>query len=323
MLAHARPIRTAHRATLVLALLALPAAVAAVSTVPAEPAAAAGTCAELGSYQDPSGIVAPYVASNGASSSSNSRYKLTASGPSPATTLVIRRASDSKVVLELGTAATNWGFSPDQDRFMTYRTNSGILEAQVYNLTASRPAAAVLEHAVATTSARIGFNSTGSYVALTYIWKSSNNTVGTVISDAVTGKQVFEDTYSYSVPAAGGKPFGAAGWGFSPDGDEFFEAWVAGQNAVQLGLVNLATKRTVFSPTMTGTGFWKFSPCGTMLALVEQHSSTMMEISLIRSSNGTTAGSWSGAVAAVTFKVTKESHIATIGGTNYVLAPNK
>lgn len=324
-----RPVDTVRSTGLVVALLAmsaLPAVVLPAVVLPAAPAAAAASaglsCSEIGSYRDPAGIVAPSVGADGSSSPGSPRYRLTATGTSPSVSLVVRRVSDNKVLLNLNTAATNWGFSPDQDRFVTYRTNSGMLEAQVYNLAASKPAAAVLQHAVSTTNARLGFSPGGTYAALTYAWSGSPTTITTLISDAVTGKQAFESTYTYSAAAAGGKPFGAAGWGFSPDDGEFLQAWVAGQSAVQFDLVNLATRRTVFSPMLTGSGYWKFSPCGGILALVEQHSASMMEISLIRSGNGATAGSWSGAVATVTFRATKESHIATIGGTDHVLAPN-
>ena len=293
------------------------------SAASAGPAAAADCgCLEVGDYQTPKGIVAPHVEADGSSAASAPRYRVSATGSLPAINLVVRRVADNAVVLNLTTAATDWGFSPDEDRFVTHRVNGGMLEAQLYNLTGANPAAPVLQHSVSTSDARLGFSPTGRYFALTWIWSSSSNTVGTVISDAATGVKAYDTTYSFYVPASTGKRFGEAGWGFSPDDDEFFQAWVTGQTTVQLGLVNLATRVTVWSPTMTGTGFWKFSPCGSILALVSQNSPTIMDVTLVRSSDGTIAASQSYGVADITFRATVASHIATVAGVDHVLAPN-
>jgi fibronectin type III domain protein/SdrD B-like protein len=279
-------------------------------------------CLEVGAYQSPKGIVAPHIEPDGSSRAADPRYRVTATGSLPAIDLVVRRVSDGSVVLHLSTAATNWGFSPDQDRFVTHRVNGGQLEAQLYNLTGSTPSVPVVQHSVATSDARLGFSPKGRYFALTWLWSSSANTVGTVISDAGTGTKVYDTTYSFYVPASSGKKFGEAGWGFSPDDGEFFQAWVTGQSTVQLALVNLATHSTVWSPTMTGTGFWMFSPCGSMLALVEQHDPTTMDTVLVRASNGTTAATRSDNVGDISFRATEASHIATVDGVDHVLAAN-
>ena len=280
-------------------------------------------CPEVGPYVEPAEIVEPFVAGDGSSAAASPRYRVTATGSLPSINLTVRRVSDNSVVMAITTAATDWGFSPDEDRFVTHRTNSGTLETQLYNLTAATPSVPVLQQATATSSARIGFSPGGKYFAFTWIWNTNSSTVGTIISSATTGAKVYELTYTFSA-GGGADEFGAAGYGFSPDGDSFFIAWVTGPSTLQLNLVNLATGLSVYSPTMTGTGLWRFSPCGSMLAKVEQNNPApgQMNTVLVRTSNGTSAGSRTDPVAPITFKTTAASHIATVAGTDHVLAAN-
>ena len=278
-------------------------------------------CPETGPYTAPAGVTTAFVDDDGGSAPSNPRYHVAATGALPAIQLTVRRSSDNAVVLSTTTNLSDWGFSPDQDRFVITGIDNGLHAIRLYNLLAPTPAAPVWQLDTTEDSGRLGFSPHGEFFAFTAIQDGTANTVNARVVDARTGSLRHQATYTFSVPFSNGKPFGEAGYGFSPDDDEFFYAWVSAQQVVQTTLVDLDAGVARHSSTITGTGFWQFSPCGDVLALVTQNDQVSMQVQLINTDTGAIASSTSYPVGTVTFETTATHHRATVDGTPHDLVP--
>ncbi|WP_244930299.1 fibronectin type III domain-containing protein [Nocardioides sp. W7] len=278
-------------------------------------------CAEAGPYRAPGGLEEPYVGGDGSSAPTAPKYRIEAAGTFPSVALTVRRTSGSAVVATVHTGHTDWGFSPDQERLVTWRVSGPNLEVALYDLTGSRPATPVLVRTVTTGDARIAFSSGGRWLSLTWLVTNTTNQAGIEIVDATSGDTAYTTTFSFFLAPAG-KRFGEAGWGFSPDEGRFFHAHTSSAQQVQLALVDLDQEKRTWSTTMTGTGHWAFSPCGTKLAVVEQTSATQMHTRLVDTRTGTVDATRTDPVSGIAFSAAPTGHLATIGGTAHVLAPN-
>lgn len=278
-------------------------------------------CPEVGPYQSPAGVVAPHVEPDGSSAATGARYRVEATGTQPAITLTVRRTSSNAVVMTTVTNLAFWGFSPDQDRFVVTGESNGLHEVHLYNLTGTTPAASEIDIATADDAARLGFSPHGEFFAYTAIADGTANTVNAKVYDARTGAVRHQTTYAFNIGPSNGKPFGEAGYGFSPDDDEFFYAFVSGQQSVDVNLVDLDAGQSRKSFTITGTGFWKFSPCGSVLALVTQNNQVSMEVQLISSDDGDIKASTSYPIGSIDFSTTATHHRATVDGVDHDLAP--
>lgn len=316
----------AHRVRpVLLALLALALVLPGVASSPPAAAAAGAAascgCEESGEYDTPSAIEDPYVGGDGSSAPTNPTYRLEASGGAPSVSLTVRRVAGNSQVAVIHTTHTNWGFSPDQQRLVTWRVSAPNLELALYDLGSDRPGTPVLTRTVSTGDARLGFSPGGGWFAMAWMVTNTTNQAGLVLADTTTGDIAYSTTYSFHV-APGGERFGAAGWGFSPDGDRFLHAHVTSPSMVDLALVDLAAGRRTWTTTMTGTGHWHFSPCGTKLAVVEQTSASQMTTRLVDTATGTVDASRTSAVTGIAFEAAPAGHIAWVAGEPIVLAPN-
>jgi hypothetical protein len=187
-------------------------------------------------------------------------------------------------------SSTAWGFSPDDDRFVTDQVVGGTETITLYNL------AAGLSPSIASTSLLIGaasnggspsqvlFSPSGNY--LLYVALTANSTSSQFdIYNAKTGKLVFNSTSIplVTVAGTGEDQFGLVSYGFSPGSPElsFVYAYVASMASVQWNVVSLAgtNQTTANGPAFQGS-YWQFSPCGDVLALVQQQSQSLQEITL-------------------------------------------
>lgn len=286
----------------------------------AAPAAPDCGCAETGPYQTPGGLEEPYVGGDGSSASSAAKYRIEAGGTFPSVSLAVRRTTGGTVTT-IHTSHTNWGFSPDQDRLVTWRVNAPNMEVAMYDLASSRPGTPVLVRTITTGDARIAFSSGGRWLSLTWLVTNTTNQAGIEIVGATSGDAAYTTTFSFFVAPAG-KKFGEAGWGFSPDEGRFFHAHTSAAQQAQLTLVDLDAEKRTWSSTMSGTGHWAFSPCGTKLAVVEQTSASQMRTRLVDTQSGDVDATRTDPVSGIAFSAAPNGHLATIGGTSHVLAPN-
>lgn len=280
-------------------------------------------CTRTGPYLNPDGGQSP--ATNPGGTSPHGVYKLTATG-SGLVNLTITRVPTGTVVPSLaGVSATAWGFSPDDDRFVYHYLTGGMHNVYLYNL-AAQPARLVWQSSVSTSSARIIFSQNGRFV----LYAAPTATMHTYLKvvDAVTGDTVYETEFTFiSPPGWPDDEYGAAHWGFSPDssGRTFVYGYVNSQNSVVWNVVNLATGTLIHSEMiLSPLAFWQFSPCGDVIGMVTQPNTSQVEARLI----GTAAGNvmpgsdQTFPYAATTLTCTLASHIATVGGTDHVLAEN-
>ncbi|HEX7716940.1 MAG TPA: fibronectin type III domain-containing protein, partial [Marmoricola sp.] len=290
-----------------LALIAPAPALAATST----PGSDCG-CATTGPYVAPKAPVDPEIEPDGSSAASNPKYRVEATGAWPDVTVQVHRLADDKVVLTVNGAPANWGFSPDQDRFVTHGIINGTFYVQLYDLTAANPGQPMWGTSTLSSENRVAFSPHGKYLAFTWQNNVSTDTVQHQFVDTTTGRE-FDVSYSYYIPAAG-KKFGEVGFGFSPDaGDRaFFTSYVTSQTDVQNVLYNLQSRTTVWSHLRVGTGFWRFSPCGDVLGVVEQDHQIADNVTLIGVADGHQIAAQSYPIAYIALRATAASHIVSV-----------
>jgi hypothetical protein len=301
---------------------------ALVAAVPASPVHAtvddgdaSCDCVESGPYQEPIPVADPFITPSGASAESGARYEVDVTGTIPGSQLTVTRIADSATVLTTSGDLGFWGFSPDQDRFVVTGLAAGLLEVHVYDLTAATPSASVIDLSIAETPSRLGFSPHGEFFSFTSVFPGSSDTVTVQLFDARTGDQRHSSTYTYFVPGMpADNEFGEAGYGFSPDDDEFLSMHVSSASAIDGFVVDLDSGVARGLGPLTGTGLWRFSPCGSVLALALQTNPTTMDVSLRSTSTGTALASASYPIATPTFATTATHHVVTVSGTTYELA---
>ncbi|WP_374456509.1 fibronectin type III domain-containing protein [Nocardioides sp.] len=307
--------RTTTRAIALLALVlaSLAAQPPGPSTATVDDGDASCACPVTGPYVAPAGVRTIFVDDDGSSATSSPRYRVSATGSLPAITLTIRRTADDSLVDTIVTDLPSWGFSPDQDRFVVTGIRNGLHEVEVHDLTSANPSDVLVSVSTTEDAGRLGFSPHGEFFAYTGLVDGTNNTVHQQIWDARTGTRRLDTQYAFAVGPSGGT-FGEAGFGFSPDDDEFFLAYRMDAQAVAWSVHDLDSGTQRSSGTMTGTGFWQFSPCGEMLAIVSQNNQTAMDVVLRATDDGSIAASTSYSVASISFARTATHHSAVVDG---------
>ncbi|HUN64793.1 MAG TPA: T9SS type A sorting domain-containing protein [Bacteroidota bacterium] len=278
-------------------------------------------CALTGSYVDPDTGVD--IAINPDGTSPHGKYKVVVTGTDPIDVQVIRLSDNTKLFEQSVQSDTYWGFSPDDDRFVTHYALGGTDVVTLYDLTIN-PAHQVWTVSPATTASRFYFSRHGKYFLYEAITGSFQSYI--VIVNAVTGVKGLEDSYTfYNIPDSSDQ-YGLSVHGFSPDTSDrtFTYAYIYSQNNFLWNMVNLSLARIYPSEQHTGISeFWQFSPCGDVLGDVRQIDPGSVDIRLIKTvSGGNLGGSSSYPLAPVSLRSTPVSQIASVGGTDYVLAPN-
>ena len=299
--------------TLLLSGLALIAPSPALAATPT-PGSDCG-CPTTGAYHLPQGLETPYVGSDGSSAGSGAKYRVETQGTWPDVTVQVRRLSDAKVVLTANAVPANWGFSPDQDRFVTYGLLNGTYYVQLYDLTAANPGAGMWSTSTLSSENRIGFSPHSKYLVFTWLNNASSTVQHQVVSTA-TGRE-YDVQYSfYSAPGRGGDEFGSTGFGFSPDANDrgLFTTYVTGQTTVQDNLYDLSARAQTWTHERVGSGFVEFSPCGDVLGVVEQNGQTTDDVTLIRVSDGQQVATRGYPIGTIGLRATTTSHIVSVNG---------
>lgn len=291
----------------------------------AQPAMAADAtcdCVESGAFVAPT-AVEPYVPSglDGLSAEEDGRYRLTVGADVSGTSLTIRRVSNNQVVLSLVTQLTQWGFSPDQDTFVLTGNANGLRDIRVYSLTSGTPSAPVFHRETVTASDTLMFSPHGEFFVYAWVQTGTSNMVNLDLRRSADGDQRNLATFSYSVTDAGGKQFGASGWGFSPDDDEFVYAWVTGGTTEEARVVNLEAEQNHNLGQLLGSAAVSFSSCGTVVATRSEAVGGNQKITLWNTATGSVAGTGTYPLGPTTLATTPAGHVATVNGTPHTLAP--
>ena len=299
-------------------------------------------CAKTGDYVNPSHGVAPQLIQTSdinTGTSPNGKYRVTSTPLGSIVDLTVTRISTSSapeaVVLTRGglPVGANWGFSPDDDRFVYYYQNGSVHNVFLHNLARATPNVAVKSYPVSTLSARVQFSPNGRYLFYSAITGATRTLISIV--DAQSGAKAYETEFNFqSPPGSPGDAFGTARWGFSPDDFDrtFVYAYVSGQSSVQWNVVNLVKNLSTGlsnssvhnEPVFSISAFWQFSPCGDLIGIVTEPNPSQVGVRLFRTLNGTrvTSPHETFSLAAVSFRATAVSQIANVGGTDFVMAAN-
>ncbi|HEX2281937.1 MAG TPA: SdrD B-like domain-containing protein, partial [Thermomicrobiales bacterium] len=295
-------------------------------------------CDTTGEYKSPKGLVSvkdvellPPSATEG--TSPKGTYEVSVAGTHPGLTLTVRRSSDDTVLLSLFTRAVEWGFSPDETRFLIIRHDNGVTSWQLYDLTATNPEDPLLmpEPSSLATSGRLGFSPKGNYLAFVSLVESRMANIQ--IWETTTGDRWESGNFSFisGTPGEGksGETYNGVTFGFGPDGRSFAYAYAANSTFAQLNLRNLATGQYVVD-TSYNSGFWQFSPCGDVFAMVQQMDQVGLDVRLVSTASGDllNGGSTGFPFGAVEFETTETAHTLTLTTpsdptpTTYELVPN-
>jgi predicted outer membrane repeat protein len=283
-------------------------------------------CTRTGPYVDPAKGKNLNVSIEGASPHDVYEVTATTGGADGRALITVRRASDDVIVLR-DIQATNWGFSPDDQRFVYHYLLNGQHFVFLYDLSQT-PAKKLWESAAIPTSDRIEFSPSGRSFLYSHVTVSPTgiSTSNLELIDAETG--VTKHHHSFIIRSAPGyddATLGAATWGFSPGDGRFVYSYLTSESQAIWRLVNLETGTVVRDETIGGTGFWRFSPCGDVIGLVEQPNQTQVTVLLFETSTGlkiSPPGLETSVLGAVELSTDATRHLVNVGGTTQYTVPN-
>lgn len=279
-------------------------------------------CTTIGSFVNPDKGVAPTV--KGDLTSPKGKYKIVIGGSGPYT-IWIKLVSNNTTIYQTNVPGGSWGFSPDDDRFLTTYSSSGIQMTKLVDLTTS-PVSQVWSSQVLTGSSRLQFSPFGDYLMYNTITAPSHTRM--IIVDTRSGRVVYQTEFTFqTIPDDPDETHGMATWGFSPDTSSrtFVYAWISGQSSVNFTMVNLETRLVVKNSTINAiSAYWQFSPCGDVLGIVQETSSTQILAQLYKTVSIQTilAEQSHTLIAPIVLSNNDCSHIISVGGTPYILADN-
>ncbi len=231
-------------------------------------------CVIVGRYVLPASTLAALPASGATGSSPLGKYVVTAQpGLLQPAAIMVKRADDGAVLISDEEAA-DWGFSPDDDRFVVAKEAVGGAPAVVllFDLT-QVPATNLAQLNPSTAGSAISFSPHGVYLIDVELTPSPN-AVALQALDARSGSVQFSDAFTFT--AGPGQPedeLGAVAVGFGPDALDrtLTYAYITGSTASQWTAVNLQTKTRVVDQQPGAAFVWGFSPCGDAIGIVDDH----------------------------------------------------
>jgi YVTN family beta-propeller protein len=246
----------------------------------------AGSCAcsLTGAYVPPSAPVEPVAATT----SPHQIYTVIPGSNS----FTVQRNSDGKNLLTVNYGTLpNFGFSPDDDRFVVNSLTGGTDNVSVFDLTSVSPSNLNARQIVTTgthanlISDAISFSPSGRY----FLYEETYGNGGSTLADiqiyqvqSTASQLLVYDSGAFPFVSAAGSgedSFGVLGQGFSPDNPEtsFVYSYVTGPNVAgqiptQWNLVSLVTPKTVLAsyPLTDVSDTPEYSPCGDVIALIRQ-----------------------------------------------------
>ena len=288
-------------------------------------------CSTVGDYLLPIAAVPPAAADAITGLSPGLKYHVTAvPGLVQAASIAVTRVSDGAVLMH-DIEAADWGFSPDDDRFVlaTISVGGGPAMATLYDLTAV-PAAQLHQFQLAAAGSAISFSPRGVYLTDVEL-EPTPMSVALLVLDARTGTQVFTDNFNFaSAPGGPDDELGAVAIGFGPDATDrtLTYVYVTGAASTQWTTVNLANKPSGLRVLnlQPGPSFaWGFSPCGDAIGTITDHvSAAFKDADVYNTLLGSHLGG-SGTFPATdtaALSVTAASHLVTHNAVPEVIASN-
>jgi hypothetical protein len=219
----------------------------------------------------------PLALTGANSPSGRFRVEISSAGPGGRVLNVIRNDPPSQTVYESPPVSQSgeFGFSPDDDRFVFTSTAGANLSIALVDLNPVDPPGArvVWEQTnVVTTNRTFGFGPLGARLLFAYEPADAPSTTQLVVVNAggaATGEAAFATSFSAALPAAL-----AGRWGFSPDDETLVYAFPQTPGAgapLAWNLINLVEGRNVLSfegaAALPVASDWSFSPCADMVGI--------------------------------------------------------
>jgi PKD repeat protein len=286
-------------------------------------------CSAVGDYLSPIPAV-PALPANGLTGlSPMGKYRVSAmTGLLQAAAVTVTRVEDNAVLINDDEAA-DWGFSPDDDRFVVAKAavNGSPASIQVFDLTAV-PAKVLVNLTPSAAGSAVSFSPNGVYLVDVELTPTPTS-VALQVWEASTGTPVYSDGFNFAAPVGTGaedEELGAVALGFGPDlGDRTLTYWyLTGGTASQWTAVNLTTAVRVVNRAPPAAFTPGFSPCGDAIGAYLDQPGALREADVYATLVSSHLGG-SGTFPAsdtTTESVTAASHVVTHNTTTEVLAAN-
>lgn len=258
-------------------------------------------CSKTGDFKNPAQGVKPTVLTNGNSPHNifNVSSQVIDSTQQLVQVTVKRNTTGNPVVLSVqlrGDLA--WGFytlDAGDKRFAIHYTTADARGVMLYALDKIDPntgqALMLRELSQHATSSVVRFSPTGKYLffsSIVYLADVPTNQLQFI--DATTGADVYNmELLPRSAPGTPDDTFGSAAWGWGSDTRDrtFAVESVTGQNQTRLAVLNLDARAAIIDELHGAiSGYWKVSQCGDVLAVVEQNSTTTVDVALLSTLDG-------------------------------------
>ena len=250
-------------------------------------------CTKVGDYQDPKKGVLPAMHPDGTPTSPLKTYVVSQQviGSDPKQTTIqitVKKVSGGATVLSTevpGPGNVRFGFSKDDKRFVLRFKGVGMHHVRLYKMdvAAGQQALSLHEFSYNDTNSIVHFSPNAKY--LFYSGIVYNNTIPTnqlLFLDAATGAQAYHaELLPKSAPGDPDDTFGSVSWGWGPDTRDrtFAVEHVTAQNQTRFFAVNLEAGAPVVDELQAAiSGYWQFSPCGDVVALLEQTTPTTLDV---------------------------------------------
>jgi DNA-binding beta-propeller fold protein YncE len=294
------------------------------------------SCSKTGNYVTPDPGADPGPGQYPTKSPNSGKYTVSASAAGSVKNVTVRLASTGATVFSTSAPIdVNWGFSPDEDRFVYHYLDSGVDNVFVYDLTVKMADQINLAPiGVSTQQSRLEFSRSGKYFLYTALSGGPNQSVLSIyqVAGVTKATEVYQTQFTFSNVPGSGDTYGTVQWGFSPDKPEsaFVYAYLNTTNSAQLEVVSLPSGKLLpASQTLAViSSFWQFSPCGDVLGISKQPNLNQVEFQLFHTSDGSlVSGSdqtfnMPGTNGALTLSSTLTSQNVTVGTQTTTLALN-
>jgi Tol biopolymer transport system component len=290
-------------------------------------------CTDIGQYVEPDSGVRPSVTAGGLSPSGRYRVDVTSiPGQTPATLNVVR-VSDRAVILG-NVSGLQWGFSPDDDRFLIWwfigSAGNQQFEYQLYDLAAGASASRPIwsNGPAPWSSARTRFSEDGSV----FLFAGTEASQGVLLAllEIASGSRYETSFFTSTAPGDvddDDNPT-VAGWGFGPDPTRFVHLYTTstGTGTTAVTRVNVATDVAHEDTLTANSAAAVFSPCGDTIALIvkQQALSDLTDVTLYETQDPHAGqlGSQNLANSALEVHATASRHHVLQAGVENPLAPN-
>ncbi len=289
-------------------------------------------CSETGAYKRPDRGKAPALVED-------PQYENRATSPNGIYELSVRWVGGSTVTLTITKAATNtevlrasfsnaqlqWGFSPDDHRFVVWGVDSeGQHVVLLYDLESGSGAPVRQYVQTQAGESAVRFSDRGHY--LLYAVVTGTGQAFLSITHR-SGRVAYQANLTFETFGDASDKVGGVGWGFSPDDQDRTLIYTVdtGPTSISWHLINLSTGREVRRETIsdvTGAS-WRFSPCGDVVGLVIQSSASQMLVNLFQTLNGKELYSATTALVPYELRSTDTHHVLRSGGSDTELVPNQ